>query len=158
MLYLHALEELLLTFWMRLATWLHFEYDRAVPIFQSPSTADEAWYWPKCILHSGWLYITSRQEMWFVDCSWMRNNWDRSSYLLKFVQMICRKNTINCLWHFRYTSYIHTALLNTWHFQDMYQDMYLCLMSDINLIWVSHLIVTVCVYFPQDKPWSCYLC
>ena len=25
-----------------------------------PSAADEAWYWPKHVLHSGWLCITSR--------------------------------------------------------------------------------------------------
>ena len=30
----------------------------------------------------------------------------------------------------------------------MYQDMYLDMMSDINLIWVLYL--AVCVYFPQE--------
>ena len=43
-----------------------------------PSTADEAWYWPKPVLHSGWLCITSRpvliREMWFFDCSWILFN------------------------------------------------------------------------------------
>ena len=38
-----------------------------------PSTADEAWYWLKRVLHSGSLCITSYRpilrEMWFVDCS-----------------------------------------------------------------------------------------
>ena len=38
-----------------------------------PSTADEAWYWPKCVLNSARLYITPRpifiREMWFIDCS-----------------------------------------------------------------------------------------
>ena len=43
---------------------------------------------------------------------------------------------------------MHAALLNTQHFQDMYQDMYLGMMSDINLIWVLYL--TVCVYFLQE--------
>ena len=36
-----------------------------------PSTADEAWYWLKRVLHSGWLYITSRpiffRKTWFID-------------------------------------------------------------------------------------------
>ena len=40
------------------------------------STADEAWYWPKRILCSGWLRITSRPaffiiEMLFIDHSYM---------------------------------------------------------------------------------------
>ena len=30
--------------------------------------ADEAWYWPKCILRSGWLCVIIR-KMWFFDCS-----------------------------------------------------------------------------------------
>ena len=39
------------------------------------SAPDEAWHWQKCVLHSGWLYTTSRpillREMWFVDCSYI---------------------------------------------------------------------------------------
>ena len=27
----------------------------------SPSTADEVWYWPTVILHSGWLYLTPKR-------------------------------------------------------------------------------------------------
>ena len=35
-----------------------------------PSTVDEAWYWPTCILCSGNPYIASRHDMyWLADCS-----------------------------------------------------------------------------------------
>ena len=36
------------------------EWDSGRGSLGHPSAADEAWYWPKCILRSGWLYITSR--------------------------------------------------------------------------------------------------
>ena len=29
-----------------------------------PSAADEVWYWPKCILRSGWLCMSSRPIVW----------------------------------------------------------------------------------------------
>ena len=47
-------------FWIRPAIWLHSVHEIAVPISRSPSAADEAWYWPKRILRSGWLCKTSR--------------------------------------------------------------------------------------------------
>ena len=31
-----------------------------------PSAADEAWYWLKRVLRSGWLYITSRPIFFFL--------------------------------------------------------------------------------------------
>ena len=39
-----------------LATWLHSVQS---PSSSHPSAGNEALYWPKCILHSGWLCITS---------------------------------------------------------------------------------------------------
>ena len=51
---------------------LYLLYEITVSASQSPSTADEAWYWPKHILHSGWLCLILRllfREMWFIDCS-----------------------------------------------------------------------------------------
>ena len=61
---------------IRPATWLHFVYEIAFPISHHPSTADEAWYWPNCVLRSWWLYIISRPVFFsfffffrFVDCS-----------------------------------------------------------------------------------------
>ena len=60
-------------FEIRPANWLHSMHETAVPISWSPSTADEAWYWLKRVLHSGSLCITSYRpilrEIWFVDCS-----------------------------------------------------------------------------------------
>ena len=47
-------------FWIRPAIWLHSVHEIAVPISRSPSAADEAWYWPKRVLRSGWLCKTSR--------------------------------------------------------------------------------------------------
>ena len=64
-----AFKELLPTFRIRPASWLHFVHEVVVPISQSPQ---HSWYWPKRVLRSGWLYVTSRpiffREMWFVDC------------------------------------------------------------------------------------------
>ena len=48
-----AFEELLPTFWIRPATWLHSVHEIAVPI--SRSLQCSWWglvYWPKCVLHS----------------------------------------------------------------------------------------------------------
>ena len=43
--------------------------------FHLSSTADEACYWLKCVLHSGWFRITSRPvKMWFID-SFSDLNW-----------------------------------------------------------------------------------
>ena len=36
------------------------------PTSSHPSPADEVWYWPKCILCSGWLF----REMWFIEPSY----------------------------------------------------------------------------------------
>ena len=70
-----AFKELLPTFWIRPVTWLHafFSCDSSPHLLVPYSAADEAWYWPKYILCSGWLRITSRpvffRKMWFIDSS-----------------------------------------------------------------------------------------
>ena len=44
-----------------LALCMHSMHEIAVPISQvTPAQLNEAWYWPKCVLRSGWLCITSR--------------------------------------------------------------------------------------------------
>ena len=66
------------SFWKHIVPmtfYIHWQCDYAFKTMSCcyPSTADEAWYWTKHILYSGWLYIPSRsiivfREM-FIDCS-----------------------------------------------------------------------------------------
>ena len=55
----NAFKELLLSFWIRPATWLHSVHEITVPTFQSPQCS---WwvYWLKRVQHSGWLWIPFR--------------------------------------------------------------------------------------------------
>ena len=42
--------------------------DTSAPSPSHPSVADEAWYWPKCVLRSGWLYTISRHVFFIGRC------------------------------------------------------------------------------------------
>ena len=92
------------------------------------STADEAWYWPKRILHSGWLYITSRAVVrWmFLHC-WFRLRGYLQNYFGTFTKQHCNQllssqrtgspslwlktsllcsgvSNVDCLWQTQYIS------------------------------------------------------
>ena len=57
---------------------------------------DETWYWPICVLHSGWIWlwlcITHRtaffSKMWFIDCSRVWGS--KCLYLLDLCCILCR--------------------------------------------------------------------
>ena len=77
-------------------------------IVQSDEACMHAWYWPKCILHSGLLCITSMQviwrDMWFIDCLYMyRESHANSCKLNKFASSVLKQSWLTDD-HFSFTA------------------------------------------------------